>query len=115
MDGSHGFDPSSRRERRSGFSSWPRDADSVDRISGQTLRMTVGYAARTLRANRLDIVAVGIDQERGEVGRAVVGAWPGATVIAASGLHALAGKFLDRRVTGRPERVVGASRGRARI
>src|SRR3981189_779936 len=66
-----------------------------------------------LRTNRLDIVAVWIDQERGEVGRAVVGAWPGATVIAASGLHALAVKFLDRRVIGRAERDVGASSGRS--
>src|SRR5882757_7811878 len=66
-----------------------------------------------LRANRLDIVAVGIDQERGEVGRAVVGAGPCATVIAASGLHALAVKFLDRRVIGRAERDVGASSGRS--
>jgi hypothetical protein len=39
-----------------------------------------------LRANRLDIVAVGIDQERREIGRAVVRARTGGAVVAAAGL-----------------------------
>src|ERR1700716_3567136 len=66
-----------------------------------------------LRANRLDIVAVGIDQERREIGRAVIGPRAGTPVVAASGLYALAVKFLDGSVIGRAERDVGACTGRA--
>src|SRR6202045_1717171 len=65
-----------------------------------------------LRANRLDIVAVGIDQERRIIGRAVVGPWAGASIVAASGLDAVSVKLPDRRVIGRAERDVGACRGR---
>ena len=62
-----------------------------------------------LRADRLDIVAVGIDQERRIIGRAVVGPRAGAAIVAASGLDALCVKFLDGRVIGRAERDVGAA------
>src|SRR5689334_20283635 len=44
------------------------------------------------RANRLDIVAVGIDQERRVIGRAVILARTGAAIVAAAGLEALAVK-----------------------
>ena len=40
-----------------------------------------------LRANRLDIVAVGIDQERRVIGRAVIGARTGGAIVAAAGLQ----------------------------
>src|SRR3569623_3149608 len=42
------------------------------------------------RANRLDIVAVGVEQKRSEVGRAVILACSGAASVAAAGLEALA-------------------------
>src|SRR4051794_38308310 len=51
---------------------------------------------RASRAHRLDIVAVGVDQERSEIGRAVVGARTRAAIIAAAGFHALGVEFLDR-------------------
>ena len=60
----------------------------------------------------LDIVAVGIDQERRKIGRAVVGPRAGASIVVASGLDAVCVKFPDRRVIGRAERDVGACRGR---
>src|ERR1700730_9007788 len=71
-----------------------------------------GGGIKMLRANRLDIVAVGIDQERGEIGRAVIGPRAGGAIVAASGPHALAVEFLDRGVVGRPERDVGTAAGR---
>ena len=67
--------------------------------------------APMLRANRLDIVAVGIDQERGEIGRAVIGARAGAAIVAAAGLQPLGVEFLDRGVVGRAERDMGAGAG----
>src|ERR1700731_1183535 len=69
-------------------------------------------ARLTLRANRLDIVAVGIDQERRKIGRAVVGPRAGATIVAATGLDAVWVKFPDRRVMGCAERDVGPRRSR---
>src|ERR1700694_2060755 len=45
-----------------------------------------GGGIKMLRANRLDIVAVGIDQERGEIGRAVIGPRAGGAICAASGV-----------------------------
>ena len=59
-------------------------------------------------ANRLDIVAVGIDQERGVIGRAVIGARAGAAIVAAAGFQALGVEFLDRGVIGCAECDMGA-------
>jgi hypothetical protein len=56
-----------------------------------------------LRADRLDIVAVGVDQERGVIGRAVVGARSRAAIVAAAGFQALGVEFLDRGVIRRRE------------
>src|SRR6266566_2043720 len=64
-----------------------------------------------LRTNRLDIVAVGIDQERGEIARAVIGPRAGGAIVAASGLQSVGVKFLDRGVVGRAERDVRAGGG----
>src|SRR5690348_15115442 len=61
---------------------------------------------RELRAHRLDIVAVGIDQERGVIGRAVVGARARAAVVASAGLQPVAVEFCDRPMIGRPKRDV---------
>src|SRR5665647_228017 len=69
--------------------------------------MTAVRAKRYLRTNRLDIVAVGIDQERGVVSGAVIGPRAGGAVVAAAGLHALGMEFLDRGVVGRAERDMG--------
>ena len=51
-----------------------------------------------LRTNRLDIVAVGIDQKRRVIGRAVIRTRPGAAIVAAAGLQALSVELLDRRM-----------------
>src|SRR2546425_4576856 len=64
-----------------------------------------------LRTHRLDIVAVGIDQERGEIARAVIGAGAGGAIVAASGLRSLRVEFLDRGVVGRAKRNVRAGSG----
>src|SRR5665213_2370610 len=61
-----------------------------------------------LRTHRFDIVAVGIDQERGEIARAVIGPRAGRTVVAAAGFQPGGVKFLDRGVVGRAERDGGA-------
>src|SRR5258707_2264920 len=63
---------------------------------------------RKLRTHRLDIVAVGIDQERRKIARAVIGPGACGAVVAASGLDALGVEFLDRRVVGRAKRDMGA-------
>src|SRR6185437_11567965 len=55
-------------------------------------------------ADRLDIVAVGVDQKGGIIGRAVIGARTGTAVIAAAGLQAVGMKALDRGMIGRAER-----------
>src|SRR6266508_5730375 len=60
-----------------------------------------GWASGT---NRLDIVAVGVDQERRVIGRAVIRAWPGAAIVAAAGLQAFGMQLLDRGV------ILGAER-----
>ena len=67
-----------------------------------------GMSGGTLRAHRLDIVAVGIDQERGEIARAVIGPRAGAAIVAAAGLQSLSMKLLDRGVVGGAERDMGA-------
>src|ERR1700722_15839695 len=64
-----------------------------------------------LRTNRLDIVAVGVDQERGEIGRAVIGPRAGGAVVAAAGLGARAVKFPDRRMVRGAEGNVSARAG----
>src|ERR1700694_1601094 len=61
-----------------------------------------------LRTHRLDIVAVGIDQERGKIARTVIGARAGGAVVAASGLQAFAVEFPDRGVVRCAERNMGA-------
>src|SRR5947199_8289571 len=49
----------------------------------------VWYVRRRVSGpHRLDIVAVGVDQERGEIGRAVVGPRSRAAIVAAAGFHA---------------------------
>src|SRR5436305_6306476 len=58
---------------------------------------------RDLRTHRLDIVAVGIDQERGVVARAIVRARTGRAVVATAGLDALGMEFPDRGVIGSTE------------
>src|SRR5947207_11805814 len=55
-------------------------------------------------AHRLDIVAVGVDQERGVIGRAVVCARARRAVVAAAGLEAFGVKFVDRGMVGCAER-----------
>src|SRR5258708_36609722 len=66
-----------------------------------------------LRATRLDIVAVRVDQERGVIGRAVIGARSWAAIVAAAGLQSFGMEFCDRSVVGRAERDMGAGAGRA--
>ena len=63
-----------------------------------------GEASDVLRTNRLDIVAVGIDQERGVIGRAVIGARPGAAIVATAGFQAFGVELLDRGVIPGAER-----------
>src|SRR5258705_12875149 len=46
-------------------------------------------------ATCLDIVAVGIDQERGVIGWAVIGARAGAAIVAAAGFQAFGMEFVD--------------------
>src|SRR5512140_3287315 len=70
-------------------------------------------AFRALRANRLDIVAVGIDQERGVIGRAVIGARAGAAIVAAAGLDALGMELPDRVMILRAKGDVSAGGRRA--
>src|SRR4051794_40304713 len=57
-----------------------------------------------LRTHRLDVVAVGVDEERGVIGRTVIGARTCAAIVAATGLYALGVEFLDRGVIRRTER-----------
>src|ERR1700676_3293727 len=68
-----------------------------------------------LSTHRLDVVAVGIDQERGEITRAVIGPRSGGAIVAASGLQSLSVEFFDRRVVGRAEGDVGPRSGRPRM
>src|SRR3954451_14596147 len=75
---------------------------------GERLRMTVVGVASTSRAHRLDIVAVRVDQERGIIGRAVVGAQARAAIVAAAGFQALGMEAFDRGMVGRAECDMGA-------
>src|SRR6185437_2925247 len=70
-----------------------RRGKTLDASSLALLTMTEGTSLRT---HRLDIVAVGIEQERGVVGRAIVMAMSGRAVVAATGLQALGVKLPDR-------------------
>src|SRR5258708_13703485 len=73
-----------------------------------SLAMTVlERGANKLRANRFDVVAVGVDQEGGEIARAVIGPRAGGAVVTASGLHAFGVKFLDCRMIGCAELDMG--------
>lgn len=64
-----------------------------------------------LRADRFDIVAVGIDQERGEVGGAIILARTGFAIVAATGFDAFAVEFSDRGVVGGAKRDMRAGAG----
>src|SRR6185437_6810973 len=50
----------------------------------------------SLHTHRLDIVAVGVEQERGVIGRAVIMPVASGAVVAAAGLQSLGMGFLDR-------------------
>src|SRR4051794_965239 len=58
--------------------------------------------------HRLDIVAVGIEQERRVIGRAVVGAGTCAAIVAAAGFQALGVEAFYRGMVGRAEGDMGA-------
>src|ERR1700722_20004950 len=64
-----------------------------------------------LRTNRLDIIAIGVDQERGEIGRAVIGPRTGSAVVTAAGFGARAVEFPDSRLVRRAKGDVGARAG----
>src|SRR5579863_579079 len=85
-----------------------RFPDAQLRIWGLVLTHHPGMTLLALRTHRLDIVAVGIDQKRGEIGRAVIGPRPGRAIVAAAGLRAGIVKLPDRGVIGTAERNVGA-------
>ena len=70
---------------------------------------------RLLRANRLDIVAIGIDQERRKIGRTVIGPRACPAIVAASGLDALGVEFPDRGVIGGAECDVGPGADRSSV
>src|SRR5664279_5220512 len=90
------------------------DRSFETRAKGALLRMTAVCAERfELATDSLDIVAVGIDQESGEIARAVVRARAGATIVAASRFHPLGVEFPDRGVIGRTEGDMGACAGQA--
>src|SRR4051794_29871871 len=80
-----------------------RRAHHLSRISGFSgghASLCPPYVARddvpALRANRLDVVAVRIDQKRRVIGRAVILPRPGAAIVAAAGFQALGMELLDR-------------------
>ena len=56
------------------------------------------------RGHRLDIVAVGIDQERGVIRRAVVLARARCAIVAAAGLQSSSVKNSERNAVGRKNR-----------
>src|ERR1700690_3975592 len=70
--------------------------DVMARVTRRCCSPRKSFLQSSLCANRLDVVAVGVDQERGKIARAVVGPRAGRAVVAASGLDALAVEFADR-------------------
>src|SRR5689334_10608890 len=77
--------------------------------SSRPRRPVYCHAQRSSGAHRLDIVAVGVNQKRGIVGRAIVGSISGRAVVAAACLDALRVEFLDGRMVRRAEGEVGAA------
>src|SRR5437762_13604001 len=69
---------------------------------------TIPRVWRASGANRLDMVAVGVDQKRRVVSRAVIRARAGAAIVAATGLHAFGVEFLDRGMIPGAEGDMGA-------
>src|SRR6266700_3986791 len=65
----------------------------------------------SLRTHRLDIVPIGIDQERREISRAVILAMTRRAIVTTAGLQAFGVKPLDRGMVGRAEGDVGAVSG----
>src|SRR5438874_1100680 len=63
---------------------------------------------KSSRTNRLDIIAVRIDQERRVIGRAVILARTGAAIVAAAALQSFAVERLDRVVIAGTKCDVGA-------
>ena len=121
VDGGHGFNPCVSQDGQS-FVGWAkarwRRAHHLflnGILSGghASLCPPYGTGGRTSRANRLDIVAVGVDQECGIVGRAVVLARTGRTVVAAAGFQAICVKFADRGMIFGAEGDMGAGRNRS--
>src|SRR5688500_13414204 len=56
-----------------------------------------------LHADRFDVVAVRIDQERSVIVRAVIGAQAGTAVVASTGLQAIGVEAIDLRATHCPQ------------
>src|SRR5687768_4400378 len=74
------------------------------------IEMRTRGKAYLLLADRFDVVAVRIDEERGEVAGAVVGAQPGLAVVLAAGLEPGGMEALDRFAVLRAEGDVRAAR-----
>src|SRR5215218_5367629 len=72
-------------------------------------------ADTSLRTNRLDIVAIGVDQKRRVIGRAVILPCPRAAIVAAAGLQPLGMEFTDRGVVQRAERDMRPGAGSALV
>ena len=65
-----------------------------------------------LRVDRLDIVAIGIDQKRGKISRAIVLARTRRAIVAAAGFQPCAVEFSDRSMIRCAEGDMGAGTGR---
>src|SRR5262249_45968263 len=107
VDGGHEISPLNTvipgRCEASSYGAQLRTSESRDSGSGPSDHpgMTKGKGRRrTSRTHRLDIVAVGIEQERGVVGRAVVVPMSGSAIVAAAGFQALGMEFSDRGMVG---------------
>src|SRR5258706_8650049 len=86
---------------------------AMDCVVAALLAMTAvnaGAGALTLRAHRLDIVAVGVDQERREIARAVIRPCARPAIGAASRRPSRTGSLLDRGVGGGAARNIPAGR-----
>src|SRR5882757_2281920 len=80
-----------------------------------SLAMTAVGGAVSSATHRFDIVAVGVDQERGKIGRAVILAMTRLAIVAAAGLQARGVKLLDRGMVRRAEGDMGAAIGLALV